>query len=524
MKKIGDLFHELKRRKVVRVGLAYLALAWLLIQIADVTFERLGLPPWSITLVIVLCLLGFPVALMLAWAFELTPDGIEKETPADQLGKELPPPDGEPAIAVLPFRNLSADAGQDYFCDGLAEEILNQLARIKDLRVASRTSSFQFRNQDTEVAEIARKLRVQAVLEGSVRKAGDQLRVVAQLVNASDGYHLWSERFDGSVADVFSVQDEIADGIATTMQLAIDPLTRKFMRTGRTSNSESYDYYLRGWAHFHGFSSRSQLLARQMFRKAVEADSQFAKGWAGLAAADTFNYIYSRSQDELKAEALEASQRAMELSPELPETNAARGMALLIDGDVEGAERSFKKALQLDPDHFYAILFYARACLHQGRFEDTFDLLVRAANLRKEDYESVALIPQVMTSLGKDKDEIRPWLDELVRRCEMQIAAYPDDVRAIYLHAAHMPELGRAEEGERLIRQALELAPDDGPVLYNSACFYSLAGNKDKALDLLEKAMHQGAAGLTWIKHDSDFDPLRDEPRFKALLDRLEDF
>lgn len=526
MSKVSDFIGELKRRKVFRVGVAYLALAWVLIQVADVTFERIGLPPWTITLVIVLSIAGLPLALIISWAYQLTPLGLEKEDP--QPATEASPSDSfddtEAAVAVLPFRDLSPNGEQGYFCDGLAEEILDQLARIKELRVASRTGSFQFRDEQVDVAEIAQRLKVHAVLEGSVRKSGNALRVTAQLINASDGYQLWSERFEGDLDDVFSVQDQIADGIVRTMRVTLDPLTRKFMRTGRTENRDAYDYYLRGWQHFHGFSSRSQLLARQMFRKAVECDPQFAKGWAGLAAANTFNYIYSRSLEELKAEALDASLRAIELCPELPESNAARGMALLIDEQMEAAERSFKKALQLDPDHYYSLLFYARACLHQGRFEDALGLLQHAAQVRKEDYEAVVFIPQAMTSLGLEKSVIDPWREEFIRRCEAQIAAYPDDVRAMYLLAAHLPALGRADEGEQLIRQALELAPEDGPVLYNSACFYSLAGDKQQALDLLERAMEQGAAGLSWLKHDSDFDCLHDEPRFQTLLGKLAQF
>lgn len=526
MNRVQAFFAELKRRKVIRVGIAYFALAWVLMQVADVTFERLGLPSWTITLVIVLSIAGFPVALLLAWAYELTPGGLEREVTPDPQPEVAPSPapSAEPAIAVLPFSDLSPDGEQGYFCDGLAEEILSQLMRISELRVASRTASFQFRDAEADIGEIARRLHVQAVLEGSVRKAGDKLRVTAKLVNASDGYQLWSERFEGDLDDVFSVQDEIADGIVRAMQLTLDPLTRKFMRTGRTSNLEAYDFYLRGWAHFHGFSSRSQRLARQMFKNSVEADPDFAKGWAGLAAANTFNYIYSRSLEELKTEALDASRRAVELCPDLPETNAARGMALLIDEDIEGAERSFKRALQLDADHYYSLLFYARACIHQGRFDDALGLMLRAAEIRPEDYEPVAFIPQVMTSLDKDEAEIAPWREELVRRCEAQIAAYPDDVRAMYLLAAHLAGMDRHEQGEKLIRQALELAPDDGPLLYNSACFYSLAGDTERALDLLERAMEQGAAGLSWVEHDSDFDNLRGEPRFEALLQKLAQF
>ena len=214
---IQRLVSELRRRKVIRVAVVYGIVAWLLIQVAQATFDPLNLPHWTLTLVIMLVILGFPIAVALAWAFETTPEGIRREKSADEVSAGQAPAAAGPAaapgagqahsIAVLPFVDMSPDRDQDYFCEGMAEEILNALTRIEGLRVAARTSAFQFKGRAADVRKVAQELGVNTVLEGSVRKAGTQLRVTAQLINAADGYHLWSDRYDRGLEDVFAIQD-----------------------------------------------------------------------------------------------------------------------------------------------------------------------------------------------------------------------------------------------------------------------------------------------------------------------------
>src|SRR6185295_12832188 len=233
--KLSTWMSELRRRKVVRVAVVYLVVAWLLIQVAGATFEPLGLPTWSIRLVIVLVALGFPVVLALAWAFDVTPRGIERTgaAPANDTSGSTPKVttaggvtpvatsaaattstrDGAKSLAILPFADLSAERDQDYFCDGIAEEIINALCSIRGLKIASRTSAFQFKGKSADVREIGRTLGVDSVLEGSVRKAGDRVRITAQLIGAGDGYHLWSESFDRRLEDIFEIQKEIAQQI-----------------------------------------------------------------------------------------------------------------------------------------------------------------------------------------------------------------------------------------------------------------------------------------------------------------------
>ena len=524
---VMSFIKELKRRKVIRVAIVYAVAAWLLIEVSATIFPMLRLPEWTATFVTVLVMIGFPLALILAWAFELTPGGIRREEPtegshdakADSNGKQVAGP--VPAsVAVLPFVDMSQKQDQGYFCDGVAEEILNQLTRISNLRVASRTGSFQFRGNGADIAQIGQRLNVQTVLEGSVRKSGEQLRVTAQLINSEDGYHLWSERFDGTVSDIFTVQDQIADSIAKALRLTIDPVTKQFMHGGRTKELKAYEFYLRAWSHFYGFSGIHLRRARQMFQRAVEIDPEFARAWAGLAATDALHCIYVGKLDELAAEAVQASRRAVELCPTLPETQTARGIALLVENDYEGAEICFQEALRFDSNHYETLYFYARACVHQGRFEDAAALYERAAQARPEDYQALLLGHAVLDSLGRTAEQ-RRWLEKGLRRARQHLQGYPDDARAMYLAAIAYLVLGDVETGQLHIDRAVELEPDEGIVLYNAACFYARAGDKDKAIEFLERAVKLGFAARSWVEHDSNFKSLRSNPRFEAILSSM---
>ena len=525
MNNLSRFFKELRRRKVLRVAIAYFIVAWLLLQLVDVVGPMLALPNWVGKFVLLLLVIGLPVTVIFTWAFELTPDRIRREELAadsrnsasdlKEHGESRPA-----SVAVLPFTDMSPEQDQGYFCDGVAEEILNQLSRISGLRVASRTGSFQFRGDGADIAQIGQSLSVQSVLEGSVRKSGEQLRVTAQLINTEDGYHLWSERFDAKAHDIFTVQDQIADSIAKTLRLTIDPETKQFMRRGRTKELKAYEFYLRAWSHFYGFSGIHLRRARQMFQRAVEIDPKFARAWAGLAAADAFHCIYVRRLDELVEEAGQASRRAVELCPTLPETQTARGITLIVENDYQGAEACFQEALSIDFNHYESLYFYARACVHQGRLEEAVVLFERAAQARPEEYAAMLLGAGVLESLGR-MEEQRHSLEVGLRRARQHLEGYPDDARAMCLAAIAYVVLGDFVSGRVLIEKAVELEPDEGPVLYNAACFYARSGDKDRALDFLERGAKLGIAGRSWVENDADFKTLRSDPRFEAILKDL---
>ena len=325
--KLQRWFAELRRRKVFRVAGVYLVVAWLTIQVADAVFEPLGLPVWTLKLVIVLAALGFPVACALAWAFDVTAQGIER-TPAlpgaapapEPLPASAPPvpplpPGAAPlaaSVAILPFADMSPARDHEYFCDGIAEEIMNALCCVRGLRVASRTSAFQYKGISADVREIGKALGVGAVLEGSVRKAGDRVRITAQLVSAADGYHLWSESYDRQLEDVFAIQSDIAQRLVRALRGALTPSENALLERGGTRNAEAYDLYLRGQQLLREYSDGAAAAAIPLFRGAVERDPQFAQAHAGLASALAIKGLWRIDMNEAEtAEALGASARAL---------------------------------------------------------------------------------------------------------------------------------------------------------------------------------------------------------------------
>jgi adenylate cyclase len=532
------LLAELRRRKVIRVAATYGVVAWVVVQIAETVFEPLLLPDWALTLVVVLAILGFPLAVALAWAFELTPAGIKKEiagTDAD-VGPAVPATSAPAAataapalvappaasVAVLPFVDLSETQDQAYFCDGVAEEILNSLTHVSGLSVAARASSFQFKGQAGNIAEIARHLNVGTVLEGSVRKSGDRLRVTAQLVSAGDGFHLWSERFDVDAADVFAVQDNIAASIAAALRVSLDPQQRQLMQLGRTSSVEAYDHYLRGLSYFHSFSRRTMEYARQMFLKAIEIDRGFGRAWAGLAYAAGYIYLYRERDEKYRLEALESSARALECC-DTAEGHCARGVALWLSRDYEPAEAEFRRALEINPDQYEALWLYGRMAHERGDFARAAEVWRRAAGVNAQDYQAALLLPQVLMSLQQPA-AAREWQERGLARAVRHLDRHPDDVRALYLAAVTHAELGQHDEARKAAARALQLEPDDSIVAYNLACMHAALNEPDVATELLERATRESrvdSGWFEWIEHDATLASLRGYPRFEALRKRL---
>jgi len=516
------LWSELKRRKVLRVGVLYLIIAWTLIQVAETVWEPLEFPAHALTLLIWAAAAGFPVALVLGWIYDITRKGIVRDPGLEVLPETLatdPSPDRR-SVAVLPFADMSEAHDQGYFCDGVAEEILNTLTRIDGLRVASRTSSFQFRSQSVDIKDIGKQLRVSSVLEGSVRKSGNRLRVTAQLINTENGYHLWSERFDAPMEDVFTVQENIASCIAKTLELSLESEQVQVMKRSSTRDVEAYDYYLKAWSYFHRFDTRNMLYARQMFSRAIQIDPEFARAWGGLADAAAFLYMYSESREEFRQQADEASRKAVELCFSLAEAHASRGLALMLLTRFEESEQEFEQAISLNRDSFEAHYFYARACVHQGKYEMAATLFERAALLDPDDCQSAAFMPQVLRELGRTEEE-SSWREEAIRRGMRRLELHPDDVRAMYLTGVLYAKSGDKARALELADRVLALEPDASIVQYNLACLYAQCGNIEKALDCLEASSVPGLANRGWVLHDSDLDPLRSHPRFKAVLEHL---
>ncbi len=424
-----------------------------------------------------------------------------------------------PSIAVLPFADLSAARDQDYFCEGMAEELIHALARLPGLRVASRTAAFQFKGHTGDMRAVGERLGVESVLEGSVRRAGEHLRITLQLVDAVSGYQQWTGRYDRELADVFAVQEEIAVAVAQALRGVLAEIERRATFPAPTRSVEAYDCYLRGRQFFNRFDKKSLLLARQMFRRAAEIDPDYALAYAGLADCAAFLHgMWASGPEELR-EADTASRRALELAPGLASTHASRGLALYLSRCYGEAEGRFDAALRLDPVLFEALYFYARMRFEQGRSEEAAELFERAMGARPEDYQAPILLGMALRSLGQEEGEL-----QALRR-GLDVAAHhvtlnPDDARAFCLGGLACVRLGERERGLEWAARALELEPDEPVVIYNVAGIYALAGENERALDCLERAMSGGFGRKEWLAQDTDFETLRDHPRFQALIEK----
>jgi TolB-like protein/Flp pilus assembly protein TadD len=424
------------------------------------------------------------------------------------------------SIAVLPFVNMSADPENEYFTDGIAEEIINALTKIQALRVAARTSSFAFKGKNEDIGGIARKLKVATVLEGSVRKAGNRLRVTAQLVNAADGYHLWSERYDRQLEDVFQIQDEIAENIVRALRVVLSDTEKRAIEKAPTENVQAYDYYLRGRQFFHQFRRTGIQFARRMFERAIEVDPGYALAYSGVADCCSFLYMYWDGSKANLESAESASRRALELDPERAEAHASRGFALALRRQYAEARQEFEAALRLDPKLYEAHYLYARACFQEGKLEEAVRHYQDASRVRPEDYQALLLMTAPLKGLGRAAEA------EAVCRRGLQVAERhlelnPDDARALYLGGGALAQLGERERGREWTRRALAIDPEDPGVLYNVACAYVSLDQADDAIACLEKSVRNGFGHREWLQNDSDLDPLRGDARFKALLSKI---
>ncbi len=396
-----SLFDELKRRKVFKVGAGYLVVAWLVVQAASIGFPAFDAPPWALRIFILVVFLGFPISLVFAWAFEVTPDGLKTEgvrgsrrflliaaglaalafawyfkgQPA-YLDAAPPPsatsgsaaavaskpsaPISQKSIAVLPFVNMSADKDQDYFSDGIAEEILNALAQVKDLKVAGRTSSFQFKGKSDDLRAVGQALGVAHILEGSVRKQGDKVRITAQLIQTDSGFHLWSQSYDGDLKDVFTLQENIARSITDKLQVILQGDQMKQLVEAPTQNTEAYTLYLQATQVFNRRDGVRFPAAIAQLEQALKLDANFARAHSRLAAVQAVAANYDPAVRDSAAKAVEKhAQLATKLDSRLAEPHAALGALYTRQRRYVEAFESLDRALELDPNDVTANFWHA---------------------------------------------------------------------------------------------------------------------------------------------------------------------
>jgi TolB-like protein/Tfp pilus assembly protein PilF len=426
-----------------------------------------------------------------------------------------------PSVAVLPFANLSSDPDNEYFTDGLTEELIGALANVEGLRIPARTSVYALKDTNLDIQEIGRRLGVDNILEGSVRKAGDQLRISVQLIKVSDGFNLWSETYDRQFEDVFVIQGEIAGNIVEALQLTLSPVEKQALRSERTTDFKAYEYYLRGRGHYRRRTRPDFESAREMFSKAIEIDSGYALAWAGLADTYTEFWRNYESTEENLAQAEETSREAVELDPKLAEAHAARGFALGQRQLYDEAAAEFRRAMELNPRLFEAYYYYGTVAFAAGRLETAAEMFEKATEAAPDEIRALQLLPQIYTRLGREAAAAaanRQRVEVVERRLEFN----PDDVPMLLDGASALAALGERQRSLEWASRILDKAGNDALVLYNLACLYSLAGEVTSALEALEKSYAAGLADPEWMRQDSDLDNIRKHARYKELVKRME--
>jgi len=452
--------------------------------------------------------------------FQTTKDLIDELKALEKSGSSIHEKKVIHTVAVLPFTNMSNDKEQGYFCDGMAEDIINDLAHLEGLQVVARTSSFAFKAKNLDIREIGMKLGAHSIVEGSVRKAGNRLRITAQLINVTAGYHLWSERYDRELEDVFAIQDEIAKNIVQALEIKLSKKEKRVLGKVKTQDVQAYDFYIRGRAYFHQAHQDKTRLAIQMFKKAIQKDKNYAFAYAGLADGYAQLYMFFDRNNENLEQALIASQRALDLDPELSEAHSSRGLALAQNNQFEEAVKQFETAIQLNPKFYDAYYEYGRACRVQGKQDKAAILFEKATQVEPENYHSAHFLVDAYRDLNME-NEMQKANQRALEVFRKHIDLNPDDARALYLGARALIRADDPVGALRWVKKAISINPDETSVLYNATCIYSLLGKFDEALDYFEKAIEAGFASREWIESDSDLDPIRNHPRFQKALKKL---
>jgi len=453
-----------------------------------------------------------------------------RQTPPPQPAAESlssrpePTPSDKVAIAVLPFANMSEDADQEYFADGLTEDIIAELSRASALSVVARHTAFTFKGRTLHLQQVARELNVAYLLEGSVRKADGSVRVTAQLVDGATGDHRWAHHYDRRIEDIFALQDEISQGIVDVLKVTLLPGELETITRHPTANTQAYEYYLMGRSFYlRGMDSRCLGIAHDMYAKATEIDPDYARAYAGLAICDS--YMAATGPGGSFESALANSARALALEPKLAEAHAAKGLALYAAVRFDEAAVEFERAMALDPGLFEAHFFHGRNCRNQGRHAEAAALFARAAELRPYDFRSPGLYAWECKVLGRH-EEFAAALRPCLARVEAEIKAHPDNADALAFGSSILVALGDATRAEDWAARAVMLGPGDHVVQYNVALTNAMLGKIDAALDRLELAFSASPAFrrrlAAWLKYDQEMDALRDHPRFRSFAEAVE--
>jgi len=583
---MNNFFGELKRRNVYKVAVAYAVVGWVIAQIATQIFPFLEIPNWVVRLVIVLIAIGFPIALVIAWAFEATPEGIKRTEVADAMpaaartkkhtwiyivvvgaaisaglfflgrytarntagtsNSEMP----AKSIAVLPFDNLSRDPDNAFFAEGVQDEILTRLAKVADLKVIARTSTQKFKSAPENLPDIAKQLGALNILEGSVQKANDQVRVNVQLINALTNSHLWAEIYDRKLTDIFAVESDIAKTIADTLQAKLTGAEKQMMVSQPTTDTTAYELYHKGRSLWGKRTGDNIPKAIAFFEQAIARDPNYALAYAGLASAYILSPFYTGAdRREAGSKAKEAALKALRLDPNLAEAHAALGKVLFFSEiDLAGATREYKRAIELKPNDADAHHWFSNDSLAAlGQFDEAI-----AEGKRSVELDPLSIV--INADLGETFFYARRF-DESVAQLRKTLEIDPTSFYAHYnlgialqakgdlsgaiteyekakqlsdnpavatFWAQAKAHAGDKDAARRMLSELDEISKHREVVGYLRALLYLSLNNKDEALRWLEQGFKErDGSNICWIKVDPLLDALHGDPRFEALVQKV---
>lgn len=575
-------FAELQRRNVYKVAVAYIVGGWALAQGIAQVLPVFDISNFAIRLLVLLIIIGFPVALAAAWFFEITPEGIKRTATADalqmsgqknrawiyvviiglavstglfSLGRYTARPNESTSkditnssVAVLPFENLSKDPDNAYFSEGVQDEILTRLAKIAQLKVISRASTQRFTSAPGDIRQIAQQLGVTHILEGSVQKANDQVRVNVQLVDARNDAHLWAESYDRNLNDIFAVESEIAKTVASTLQAKLTGAADQVLASRPTDNPEAHDLYFKGRYFWDRRTAENIEKAKSYFKQAIDKDPSYALAWAGLADAYSLGPIYTDNppREDIQR-ALAAAHKALELDDSLAEAHTSLANALVDDLQFAAAEKEFKRAIELNPNYATAHQWYGESLQAQARFQEAFSQVKKAYELDPLSPIINAVLGGCLNTIGRPDEALVQFRKTLELEPNFQPAVFMEaqvyedkgDLKqalALYEKAASLAataireamvariyaQMGRTGDARKILNELLERRQHQFVQSYPIALIYLALGEKEEALKFLEAAYEergiQVGGNTNSLKADKRLDPLRGDPRFDLLV------
>lgn len=517
---------ELKRRHVFRSAITYLVVAWIIAQVSSIVLPTFEAPDYFMKTLIVVLFLGFPVSLIFAWKYQLSAQGIKKinDLNSEQLDDEVAMPQlkkDNKKLVVLPFQNISSVNGSNYFSDGLTEEIIIRLSAIEELNIASRSTSMRYRDSELDMGSLGRKLNARYVLQGTVRKFKDDIRISTALIDVENDSELWARIYSGKIADVFGIQEQVSKKIVKSLKLKLSNKERVALGKRATTNSDAYDANLRAREFLFRYTKSYLLLAIDLFQKAIDLDPKYAAAYAGMAEACALLYETHDKKPKWINKAEESALKALIYDSASSEAYSALGLVYYNKRQPKEALIAAEKGIAFDPNNYFAYWVRGRLYRVMERDAEAVHDFKKVLELN-EDFHSPYGDLQMAYEVIGDEDNLQDTIERAALFYPDYLLHHPDDSRAHQFYAFTLLRLGREEEAKEEMQKGMAQNPKDPIIVYNAACFYALIDDKEAAIENLKVAMDNGFENYDYLRHDPDLNSLKMEPEFIAITEGKE--